>query len=326
MKYEIVSIDKLIPLEQVFPTHLANLEEMIEEDGFVLKAIIADKKTGTVMDGSHRYVYFLKNGYKEVPVFWSDYDDENVRVGTHLSHRFLLECVNINKEECRRRALTGELFSPRTTRHFFAFRKSDISLPLSSLKRGEPADVSHLIADVEVSEEIAHNEKFIIELNEEVDIVINYLNEVLQTKLYLTSQIERMNTSKKVAFFPGKFHPPHIGHIHTLLTLLPQYSKLIIGVSEHQPEAAILTPDEIQASIESFFKDYDNVEVCRIKGVLVEKENLDDLPEFDVLLSGNEDVLEWAKKQGLGYKFVPRSVGYLYSGTEIRTAFDERKK
>ena len=72
MKYEIVPIEKLIPLEQVFPTHLKNLEEMIDRDDFILKAIIADKKTGTILDGSHRYVYFLKRGFKTVPVHWVD--------------------------------------------------------------------------------------------------------------------------------------------------------------------------------------------------------------------------------------------------------------
>ena len=100
MKCEIVSIDKLLPLELVFPTHLKNLEDMINKDGFLLKAVIVDRKTGTVLDGSHRYVYLLKNGYKEVPVYWTDYDDENIRVGTILSHRFMIDGdCGISKEE-----------------------------------------------------------------------------------------------------------------------------------------------------------------------------------------------------------------------------------
>jgi nicotinamide mononucleotide adenylyltransferase len=196
---------------------------------------------------------------------------------------------------------------------------------LSQLERGNPVDVSHLIYDIDVLDEICHNEQYIIEINEEINVIILYLQEVVQTKEYLEKQIDLMRDSRKVAFFPGKFHPPHIGHIQTLLTLLPNYKKLIIGVSEHMPEKAILTPDEIQKSLESFFKDYENVEVCRIKGVLIEKENLNGLPEFDVLLSGNEDVLEWAKKQGLKAKYITRSTGYLYSGTEIRTAFTDRE-
>ena len=44
MKYEIIPINKLIPLEKVFPIHLKNLEEMINKDGFVLKAIIIERE------------------------------------------------------------------------------------------------------------------------------------------------------------------------------------------------------------------------------------------------------------------------------------------
>ena len=35
---------------------------------FTSYAIIADKKSGIVLDGSHRYIFFLMNGYEEVPV------------------------------------------------------------------------------------------------------------------------------------------------------------------------------------------------------------------------------------------------------------------
>ena len=136
MKYEIVPITKLKPLEQVFPEHLRNLETMIDKDGFILKAIIIDKKTGIVLDGSHRYVYLLKNGYKEAPVFMVDYLSEDIRVGTRLEHRFFIEGTSgISKKECIDRGVSGNIYPPRTTRHFFPFRKSDISLPLTSLKK-----------------------------------------------------------------------------------------------------------------------------------------------------------------------------------------------
>ena len=324
MKYEIVSINKLLPLEKVFPTHLKNLEDMINKDGFVLKAVIADKKTGTILDGSHRYVYFLKNGYKKVPVHWADYDDEDIRVGTHLSHRFLIDGDSgISKKECRERALSGNLFPPRTTRHFFTFRKSDISLPLNKLKKGSPIDVSHLIADVDVSDEIEHNRKYIAEISEEIEIILQYLEEVSQTKRYLTEQVERMDSTRQVAFFPGKFHPPHIGQIQTILNIIPKYRKVIIGVSEHAPEIVIATPEDIVSMLESFFVNFDNVEICKIEKTLVNKVNTDGLPEFDVLLSGNQEVLDWAKSMKINSEYVPRSAGIMCSGTEIRRAVSD---
>jgi nicotinamide mononucleotide adenylyltransferase len=320
IKYKIISIDRLIPLEKVFATHLKNLEEMINNDNFLLKAIIADKKTGTIMDGSHRYVYLLKNGYKEAPVYWADYDDEDVRVGTNLSHRFFVDSnTGITKDECRQRSLENNLFLPRTTRHFFPFRKVDISLPLDQLKKGTPVDVQRLISDADVSEEIEHNKEYINEINGEVEIVIQYLEEVLQTKKYLLKQIDHMNMTRDVVFFPGKFHPPHIGHIQTILNILPKYRKVIIGVSEDVPsDKTVINPDDIIFALKSFFITFDNVEVCKITGILSNKKSVDGLPDFDVLLSGNEKVLSWANKFNIKSEYISRSDGTLFSGTEIR--------
>lgn len=195
MMYEIVPINRLIPLEQVFPTHLKNLEDMIDKNGFMMKAIIADEKDGTILDGSHRYVYLLKKGFKTAPVYWVNYDDENIRVGSKLLHKFLIEekeNINISKKICRERALSGNLFPPRTTRHFFPFRKADITLPLKQLKKGKPVDVLHLIADVDINEEIKSNKDYIKEINEEYEAIIQYLSEVSQTKKYLEYQVLKM--------------------------------------------------------------------------------------------------------------------------------------
>jgi hypothetical protein len=320
MKYEIIPIDFLKPLEKVFPTHLNNLELMIDSDGYLQKPIIADKNSGVIADGSHRYVYLLKHGYKEVPVVFIDYSDDNIRVGNHLCHRLYIngDC-NISKAECVRRALGGDLFPPRTTRHFFTFRKDDIMLPLAQLKKGIPVDVTHLIANVDISEEIEHNTKYISEINEELNVIIQYLEEVSQTKTYLLKQVELMNVNRKVAFFPGKFHPPHVGQIQTILNIIPKYKKVIIGVSEHMPEdGALTTPNDILLTLRGLFKHFKNVEVCLIKGVLVDKKDTDGLPEFDVLLSGNEDVLSWAKTHDVMAEFIDRSCGDLCSGTNVR--------
>lgn len=326
MKYEIVPIDSLKPLEKVFPTHLKNLERTINDDGYMLKALIVDKKNGIVLDGSHRYVYLLKNGFKAAPVYFVDYGGEDVRVGTHLVHRFLIdEDSGISKAECRERALSGNLFSPRTTRHFFTFRKSDIFLSLDQLKKAEPVDVSNLIADVDVSEEIEHNREYIDEINEEVEIIIQYLEEVSQTKKYLTNQIEAMDQSREVAFFPGKFHPPHIGHVQTILNILPKYRKLIIGVSEHMPKNATITePRDIVHALKSFFNSFENIEVCLVEGVLSKKKDLEGLPDFDVLLSGNPKVLSWANRLKVNVQYIPRSEGMLFNGSGIRDILKRR--
>lgn len=123
----------------------------------------------------------------------------------------------------------------------------------------------------------------------------------------------------KTAFFPGKFHPPHIGHIQTILNCIGDYSKIIVGVSEDIPkDNVVATPNEILCMLNDFFKSFDSVEICKIEGTLVESSDISYLPEFDVLLSGNERVIEWANNIGIKNRFVERSCNYLCSGTEIR--------
>lgn len=193
-KWEIVPISKLKPLEQVFPHHLRNLNELILKQGIVTSPLLVDRNTGIVLDGSHRYIFFLMHGYEEVPVHYVDYNDENIRVGTHLMHRHLIDgSTNISKAEVVRRGLSGEIYTPRTTRHFFPFRKiDDLDLPLSRLKKSSAREVSRFIAPVTVEHEIAHNENFIDEIEQEIDEIINYLSEARKVKNYLKYQVEEM--------------------------------------------------------------------------------------------------------------------------------------
>jgi len=191
---EIVNISKLKPLELVFPNHLENLSKMLLDSGVIKSPILADRKTGIVLDGSHRYIFFLKNGYKNVPVVFVNYQDENIRVGSKLIHRFLIDSeLSISKAEVLDRGLTGRLFTPRTTRHFFPFRKNKfVNLKLSELKKGSPVNVDKYIANVSIQDEINHNDMYIEEIEFEIDEMIKYMEEVRQTKDYLKKQIKLM--------------------------------------------------------------------------------------------------------------------------------------
>lgn len=198
MNYIIAKISELKPLEKVFPTHLKNLEDMIISSNKITLPLYVDKNTGIILDGSHRYAIFLKHGFEEVPVCFVDYQDENVRVGTHLAHRFEINGdTNISKDEVRRRGNTGDLYKPRTTRHFFPFRKDPIDVSLDSLKRDvQQKDIGHLLAEVTVDEEINHNLGFLGELDQELEVIQDYLKEAQQTREYLVNQVETMKRGK----------------------------------------------------------------------------------------------------------------------------------
>jgi hypothetical protein len=100
--------------------------------------------------------------------------------------------VNISKEEVIRRGTTGDLFPPRTTRHFIPFLRPELWIPLEELGRREPIDLRKYIVDVSIQEEVTHNKMYIKEIDAEVDEIIHYLEECVRTKKYLKKQVDFM--------------------------------------------------------------------------------------------------------------------------------------
>lgn len=319
MKFELSDINQLNPLEKVFPHHLENIKQLINRDGEIHKALIADRATGTVLDGSHRYAYLLAEGFGLAPVHWVDYQDENIRVGSRLAHRFLVDGnPSISKRECLRRSASGELFSPRTTRHFFPFRKSDIAAPLSDLQPGAARPIEHLLADADFAEEIAHNKRYLLEIDEELRTLSDYIAEMAESRTYLTTQVEMLNAALPTAFFPGKFHPPHMGHVQTILNVAPRYKKLIVGVTGDTPSDSVMTQAEVVNVLHDVLATINNIEVVSIAGTLVKKPDTKGLPAFDLLLSGNPAVIDWATRMGIRSQYVERSLGAHCSGEAMR--------
>ncbi len=193
LKMELIKIETLKPLELVLPSHLANIEAMIERDEIVKKPLIVDRKEKIVLDGSHRYAYLYGKGYEYAPAILVDYADEAIFVGKHLKHRFIKdEHFTISKVDVRQRAIHEKLYPPRTTRHFFPFRKEDFPIALEELKKGKNRDISHLLESISLADEIALDRGYINEIDEEIEVINRYLKEQRETKEYLLKQIEMM--------------------------------------------------------------------------------------------------------------------------------------
>ena len=321
----IVSIDHLKPLEKVFLYHLKNLSEMILKEGIVHTPIIADKKSGIVLDGSHRYIFFLMNGFEEVPVKFVDYSDEHIRVGSRLIHRYLVDGkIEISKKEVLRRGINGKLFPPRTTRHFFPFRKNErINVSIDSLKKGSAIDVKKFIAKTTIQDEINHNQKYLSEIEKEFDELIRYMEEVRQTKNYLKNQILMMQKkSKPVAFFPGKFQPVHMGHITSLMKIFDDYDRIINGITSDSPN--VLSLDDRKRIFQSVLSRFDKFEYVFFDTALIDIKKKSSLPQFDVCVSGNEKIIDFMKKLNFKTRLLKRSKGVGYSGTEIRSIFENK--
>jgi len=122
------------------------------------------------------------------------------------------------------------------------------------------------------------------------------------------------------AFFPGKFQPPHLGHIVTVMNIYEKYDTVIIGITEDDPQ--VLSQNEIKAIFESIFRHLPKIKIKIIAGVITGNDNVkNNLPAFDLLVSGNDKVIKHVTKLGIKADYLPRSKGIGYSGTEIRTLF-----
>jgi nicotinamide mononucleotide adenylyltransferase len=182
---------KIKPIEKVMKRHLEYLEEAILSTKIVLEPLIVDEKTGALLDGSHRYAILLKLGCQYMPVRFVDYDHEAIFVGSLLQHRFLTDKRKIlTKELVRKTAQSGSIFEPRTTRHFFPFRKTHIPTPLDQLCPYTTAEnISHLMWHGSREDERQKNLTYINEINAEKIIIEEYLQEQNRVKNYLLEQI-----------------------------------------------------------------------------------------------------------------------------------------
>jgi len=188
-EFGLVPVASLRPIEKINPCHFHGIEADIISSGTMLRPLIVDKVTMAVLDGSHRYAFLVRHGYELAPAILCDYDDESIFVGTHLGHRFEFDAKKwISKKHVRATAISGRLYEPRTTRHFFPFRKVDVPTSLHSLKPSEMKSIDHLMAQVSGEEEIVSNNDYIKELRRELEILKTYAEEQTSVLSWLEKQ------------------------------------------------------------------------------------------------------------------------------------------
>ena len=123
-----------------------------------------------------------------------------------------------------------------------------------------------------------------------------------------------------IAMFPGKFQPPHLGHILTILRVKKEFQKVIICLTTDGPD--FMDRNEAACMLHEVFK-YPDFDIITIQGRLLDKSKgeIEDIfkgTPFDVIVSGNQEVIDWALKTGFAARFFPRAEGPGFSGTEIR--------
>jgi len=132
-----------------------------------------------------------------------------------------------------------------------------------------------------------------------------------------------MLPKNRIAIFPGRFQPPHLGHIMTLMRIYGDYDQIIVTVSENiydGRKTQIIPAGEVTKILEEVFQYLPKIRILYIGRGLLERENYEGLPQFDVLVSGNPIQIAQAKELGKATRFHPRSkIGNLeISGTLLR--------
>lgn len=126
---------------------------------------------------------------------------------------------------------------------------------------------------------------------------------------------------KKTVFFPGKFQPPHIGHVLTISKLLKKY-KIIIGISADGPR--VLSQQDVKNIFQIIFDDRSDYFI--FDGVLSDYKEIEKFPHFDIVLTGNNKIIEWAKRLNLNVKKFPRTKCIGDSSTKLRSLYWGVKK
>ncbi len=109
--FRLVPISELKDHEEVDPNKVDELLDSIRRTQSVADPVWVALGTGVILNGHHRVAALRKLGALRVPAWVIDYHSSSVRLDRWS------DGPPIPKAEVERRALRGELFSPKTTRH-----------------------------------------------------------------------------------------------------------------------------------------------------------------------------------------------------------------
>ena len=126
--------------------------------------------------------------------------------------------------------------------------------------------------------------------------------------------------------------PPHIGHVLTIVRLYEEYDSIILYVVPYphpyySKEDFILHPNKVISIFKEIFKYMPKVRVILSKGSLRDRTSFDDLPQFDVIVTGNKELIKSLKGKK-PTRFFPRSKigGFNINGTMLREIWRKQQE
>ncbi|MBI2446142.1 ParB N-terminal domain-containing protein [Candidatus Micrarchaeota archaeon] len=131
IRIELKKLDGLRPHEQTRVLHRRALTRKIVKNRYVTP-IVADRRSGTVLDGHHRLHVARELGLQRIPVIYVDYADASIVVQSRRKN------LHVQKNDVVRRAFGRQLYLPKSTKHVFQGRHvsclgAGVRVPVSEL-------------------------------------------------------------------------------------------------------------------------------------------------------------------------------------------------
>jgi len=127
-RVDIVNIYELRPHEAVIESRVAELIKDFLERRVILKPILVDEATMTILDGHHRVEALKRLGKKRVPAILVNYFDDLLIAVASWRDGF-----HVSKGSVIYRSLRGVPYEPKTSRHILKIPVPVISMPLDLL-------------------------------------------------------------------------------------------------------------------------------------------------------------------------------------------------
>ena len=136
-EFRLVPIDKLRGHERIHEAAVRELVRTLRSDGVFSEPIWVARGSFTVLNGHHRVEALRRLGARRVPAWIVDYDSDLVTLEPWTPG------IVVEKSEVVRRARSGELYPPKTTRHRITEPLPSRPIPLAELLAPDRAPPAH---------------------------------------------------------------------------------------------------------------------------------------------------------------------------------------
>jgi ParB-like chromosome segregation protein Spo0J len=128
IRLEVVPLERLKPHEKTTEGRLRAVIQDLKKGNVLWFPILVDDKDYIILDGHHRVESFKRLGLKRILTRLVDYDSPDIEVYTRR------EGIPITKDIVRAKALAGEVFPHKTTRHVYPLQTKHYDEPLDQFK------------------------------------------------------------------------------------------------------------------------------------------------------------------------------------------------